>query len=234
MGRILITRSSAQGQEFVNKHCLGAGFEISDFFFEPLIEIKKFGVITPDLEIYDGVIFTSVNACHVLPSDIVDIPVYCVGEVLAKKYKTSKAYATASELVQNILSDYPDGGRRFLYLRGEDVSFDIKAELEQAGHDVADAIAYKAVAAQEFSDEFIWAIRNNEISVITFFSERTAKIFVELAKSANIIDELKTIKVLCISDRMVGCTYSIFGENIELSATPDAYGMAQRLLCMVK
>ncbi len=223
MGSILITRSPEQGQEFVGKHCLSAGLEIADFLFEPLIEIEQLNVNMPDLKNYDGVILTSSNACSAIPNDIT-----------CRQFHISESHPTASDIAKAILVESNDRGRRYLYIRGEDISFDMKGELEKVGHYVDELITYRAVAAQKFSDEFLAAVKNNEISVITFFSKRTAEIFVELAQVSNMINDLKTIKVLCISNRMIKCLHSVFDKNIEISATPDARSMARHLLCMVK
>ncbi len=210
MRKILITRPKAQGLNFARQTCL----DMDDFLFEPLIEIRLIDVTLPDLNIYDGVIITSAHAKDALPESI-------------KCYSVGDYAPTAKELAVRIIRDNPNEMLRLLYIRGADVAFDMKYALSE--HKIDELISYEAVAAHALSDELIASFKNGNIGAIAFFSKRTAEIFVKLAQKADILDNMKDIKALCISNSMVECLYSIFGDNIKVSHSPDLQGMLRMI-----
>ncbi len=184
------------------------------FLFEPLIEIKYLDITLPDLSIYDGVITTSIHAKASLPYNY---PCYDIGD-----------YApTAKELVNRVIRDNQDKNLRLLYIRGADISFDMKEALSQ--YHVDELISYEAVAIDCFSNELVESFKNNGISTVIFFSKRTSEIFVRLAVKHDVMGYLGNIKALCISDSMVECLYPVFGNNIEVSNSPDAQAMARMM-----
>ncbi len=195
-----------------------SGMDMNDFLFEPLLEVNYFDITLPNLDIYDGIITTSNHAKKALPKDChKDLSCYSVGD-----------YApTASELANKIINDNYGRNLRLLYIRGKDIAFDMSGALSD--HHIDEIISYEAVASYNLSDEVIHAFKVKEINAVTFFSKRTAEIFVKLAREANILDNINDIKALCISDSMVECLYPIFGDNIEVSNHPNAREMAQMI-----
>ncbi len=203
-----------QGLSFVQKLCQDIpDIDISNFLFEPLIEIHQRKVILPDLDIYDGVIVTSRHGKCALPENY-------------KCYSVGDYAPTARALTKRIIDENQNKKLHLLYLRAKDISFDMKSELENSGHEVDELMSYEAVANYKFSSEFLVALRNNEISAITFFSKRTAEIFIKSVHKYKIIDDLKEINLLCISDSVLECLNSIFENNIEASSRNDAIGVA--------
>ncbi len=206
--KILITRPKEQGLDFAQKTKL----DMDSFFFEPLIKIKYLDVTLPDLDLYDGVITTSNHAKKILPDNY---PCYDIGNYAPR----------AKDLADKIIRENRDKNLHLLYIRGVDISFDMKKALNQ--YHVDELINYKAIAVNGFSNELIRAFKDGDIKVITFFSKRTAEIFVKLAIQHGILHYLNDIKALCINNGMVECLYPVFGNNIEISNSPNARAMAQ-------
>ncbi len=206
--KIVITRPKEQGLNFARQTCL----DMDSFFFEPLIKIKYLDVTLPDLDLYDGVITTSIHAKAVLPDNY---PCYDIGNYAPR----------AKDLADKIIRENRDKNLHLLYIRGADISFDMKEALSQ--YQVDEIINYKALAVNGFSSELIQAFKSGNIGAVTFFSKRTAEIFVKLAISQGVLHYLSDIKALCISSSMVECLHPVFGNNIEVSNSPNARAMAQ-------
>ena len=180
----------------------------------------------------DGVIITSIHALSALPDNLLHVPVYCVGEsvrvaLLEKGVSDIVMQPTAADLAEEIIAQNSRGQLHFQYFRGKHIAFDMKGALEQHGHTIEGIITYDAVAATQFSDNFLTVLQNKEIAAITFFSKRTAEIFVRLARDSDILDNLKGIRALCIAPRVVESLYPVFGKNIDVADSPDSCGMLQ-------
>ncbi len=229
--KIVITRPKEQGRAFIERleDC-----NSSEFLLEPLLNIQFLSVSLPDSELYDGVIVTSIHSVDIFASADpawLEKRFYCVGESVAAALKNKGVEniclvtSVAIDLAQKIGTLCVPEKTRFLYLRGKDVAFDMKNALMDAGDDVDELICYEAIAATKFSDTFIKALKNHEIAAITFFSKRTAFAFLECVRVSDVHKDLKGIKALCISEGVLECLHSIFGQNIVVSDTPDADGM---------
>ena len=229
--KIVITRPKEQGRAFIERleDC-----NSSEFLLEPLLDIQFLSVSLPDSNSYGGVIVTSIHSVdifhHADPAWL-EKRFYCVGESVAAALRDRGAKnisliaPMANELAQEIRKQGDCENLHLLYLRGKDVAFDMKNALENVSSDVDELICYEAIAATQFSDTFLRALNNHEIAAITFFSKRTAFAFLECVRVANVQKDLKGIKALCISDGVLECLHSIFGQNIVVSDTPDADGM---------
>ncbi len=233
MKKIVITRPDEQGKIFAERvdFC-----DYRDFFFEPLLNIEKkhapFSL--SDKCDYDGFVVTSIHSVDAFVYSFPDNmykPVYCVGKSVAAAIKERGDYdvrivaPVVTDLVSGIVDLYGSSDTHLLYFRGRDISFDIKSRFKDCNITLDEIICYEALAVQRFSDEFISAIENNEISAITFFSKRTARIFSECVRSHNIQSDLAGIKALCISGGVLEYLNPIFGQDVVVSDTPDADGM---------
>lgn len=231
--KIVITRPEAQGRAFI-EHIEGC--HSSEFLLEPLLDIQFLSVSLPDSNSYDGVIITSIHSVDIFHSADpawLKKRFYCVGESVAAALRDKGAKnisliaPMANELVQKIIKQGGFENSHLLYLRGKDIAFDVKSALKDADIKIDELVCYEAIAVTKFSDTFIRALNNHEIAAITFFSKRTALAFLECVRASNIQNKLKDIKALCISDGVLECLHSVFGQNIVVSDTPDADGMSR-------
>lgn len=213
MSKILITRAAAQGQKFIDQFCdvYGENYR-SLFFLESMIRIRSLPYTT-DLNSYDAFLATSQNAiCDELP----DKPLYRVGD---------DGISNVQDLVEHVRNLKRNKNDSYLYLRGRDVRFDLKSELASHGYLVDEVITYEALAAEHFSKNVLGLFNASDVKSVTFFSRRTADVFVQLSKEYEVMPHLKEIKVLCISDGVLDFTYTKYFKDVRVAKKPDAHGM---------
>jgi uroporphyrinogen-III synthase len=110
---------------------------------------------------------------------------------------------------------------------------DITAALAAYGYDIQSVIIYAAVPVCT-PDKFGHIFRDTKIAAVTFFSARTAHVFLECLMACAKTDpavQLEDIKFLCISDFVLKCVQEhaagVHPENISVSDTPDTQGMME-------
>ena len=255
--KIVITRANHQAQAFASAILNRiSGVSMNDFVFEPMSEIIHFPFNPTKFEDYDGIIMTSMNAVVSLGLNapardlLVDKPFYCVGEHTKQKILGLGAQnvdicePTGEDLSKamqkaNILNK--DDGQKLLYMRGRNIAFDIKAALlETKGKDgplgsVEEVMCYEARAVDRFSPNIQELLEPDNIGLMTFFSKRTAEVFVklwneEIEKEAGYKDGIKGVKVLCISQKVAEVVHDVFGKSACVVAkTPSMVGMVDKL-----
>lgn len=255
--KIVITRANHQAQAFaaaiVNRV---GGVSMNDFVFEPMSEIIHFPFHPSKFAEYDGIIMTSMNAAVSLGLNapardlLADKPFYCVGEHTKQKILSVGAQdvalckPTAEELAKVMLKDCvlaAYGGKKFLYLRGRNIFYDIKeALLANRGKQTADSsidevICYEARAVERFSPNIQDMLAPEAVGLITFFSKRTAEVFVklwneEIEKEEGYKEALKGVKALCISSKVAEVVQGVFGKSsCVVAKTPSMAGMIDKL-----
>lgn len=236
MRKVLITRAEEQAQEF--SRVLKAkidGVTDNDLLMEPILHIhKNMDVALPYLSNFSIIIVTSVHGCDLIPTRTEEfIPqFYCVGTatasaLIAKGYQPGIVMQSAKDLVDTVSARHSGERERILYLKGRNVSVDIKTSLALVGHKVQECEVYRADLAEKFSVRFLLALKSKDIGAISFFSSRTANHFGEMIDDMGISGAMSGIKALCISDAVVGCLHPVFVGNSIVAPTPDLSGMVK-------
>jgi len=255
--KILITRANHQAQAFaatVVNH--SNGINMNDFVFEPMSEIVHFPFNTSKFEEYGGIIMTSMNAAVSLELNapardlLADKPFYCVGEHTKQKViglgagDVAICAPTPKKLSDEMLKADKvrlSDGKKFLYMRGRDVAFDLKTALvededtQRYNNRVDEIVCYEARAVERFSPNIAEALLPDDVGLITFFSKRTAEVFVrlwneELDKESEFTDSINGVKALCISQDVADCVEDLFGKSACLVAkTSNMTGMIDKI-----
>ena len=155
----------------------------------------------------DAIIITSKHGVQALAllTDLRDMFLLCVGEATANIAiqlgfdRVSVTGETVEHLVDYILDCY-DEDSRFLYISGEHITTDLSEELSVRGMEVERIAAYEAIASEALSDTLVEQIRRGQIGSLTFFSVRTADIFLKLAEKSDILDSIKKMEAFCLSE----------------------------------
>ena len=255
--KILVTRANHQAQAFAAAivNCI-SGISMNDFIFEPMTNIVHFPFNTSKFEDYGGIIMTSMNAAVSLGLNapvrdlLADKPFYCVGEHTQQKILSVGAsdvaicMPTAEELAKEMLKAdkvYITDGKKFLYMRGRDVILDIKEVLtedkknEQYHNRVDDIVCYEARAVERFSPNIAEALLPCDVGLITFFSKRTAEVFVKLweealEKECEYKEAMDGVKALCISQDVAEIVHELFGKSACIvSKKPDMVSMIDQI-----
>ncbi|MCB1652254.1 MAG: uroporphyrinogen-III synthase [Alphaproteobacteria bacterium] len=226
---ILITRPHDQAR----KTALDLEQKGYKTFCEPMLDICPLEYAAPDLSIYNAIIFTSAQAVRLFGNTAPDANtkrIYCVGKQTHKHAKnlgftqTLCAQGSAENLANLIIRNEPYGSK-LLHVRGEDIAYDLSPALKNKGIICEPLILYKASPRQKLSEECVKKLQSGQISAATFYSARTAKIFMHLVKQEGIEDCLKNIKPLCISQTVLGCVQPKLWSKAYSAETPDRNGM---------
>lgn len=183
-------------------------------------------------DIPDVLIFTSANAARHfnIPPQVLSQTAFCNGEQ-TEDILRSKGFrdvccikGTAESLgrqIIGILQTYT----KVLYVRGEDVNYDLSGLFREAGLIVAERIVYRAVLEPRLSGDVISALRANTVQAISFFSKRTALHFIDLCRQEGFADKLSKLAVLPISEAVLECVRPVCGGQAYIAKTPDRQGM---------
>ncbi len=244
-GLIVVTRPEPDASDYADE-LKAQGYSV---LVEPMLKIVSCDFEVPDMSDYHGVLLTSANAIRAFMDRVenfdldFNIPVYCVGKhtAAAAQYagflNVISVDGIGADLLVYVLGLEDVQGKRFLHLCGDHVAFPLVERLKDKGVH-SDALAvYRSKAVQEFSSEFIDALRNGDIEAVTFFSKRTAQVFVGLIAESDseseICERLCGIKALSISQSVVECVRVLRWGVSYVSETPDRAGIMALLKAYV-
>jgi len=215
---VLITRPLVAAKR--TEHAFqSAGFET---WIDPVLTVMPTRVaITPDT--YEAIITTSGNGVESLAARTHDrdTPIFCAGSASA---------AIARELgFTSVLYPVTPGGRalisiirespfkRFAYVRGEVV----KIDLAQAFQDMADVhvatyITYKTVPTAAWKHETIALFESGKITAITFYSEYSAQVTLDLLSRHDLMHDTRAITALCFSDAIAKVIQGLAWRNVDV------------------
>jgi uroporphyrinogen-III synthase len=173
----IITRQLEESQELA-KTLLTKGYQP---VIEPLFTIKLYDDININKD-YDYYIITSKNAARWLknnhhPQKAIIAVGDATSEELAKyNHNIINCSGTAKDIANYIRINIPISSK-ILYLRGQNIAFNIKQNLDN--YNIDETIIYKSVATDNFSNNTKQICESDNI--IIFLSAKTAEIFVKLA-----------------------------------------------------
>jgi uroporphyrinogen-III synthase len=90
-------------------------------------------------------------------------------------------------------------GAPLLYLAGEDRSGDLGGELATLGMKARTVVVYRAVQAEVFPAPAREALLADAIDGVLHFSRRSARVYVDCAKAAGILDRAMAPSHYCLS-----------------------------------
>lgn len=187
LNTILLTRPYQESQALAKKltkigyHCL----------IYPLLTIQPCPLERKD---FDAYIITSRQALHALKALQLPthMPLFCIGAETAKEARKAgfQTYYTG-KTVSDMLSFFAPPNStylpyNFLYARSDTISHDLATSLRKIGYTITEQIAYETVATKTLSPEIMERLQQDAFAYITFFSKRTAQIFLNLLKDNQI------------------------------------------------
>ncbi len=240
---ILITRPVEESRVFARK-LKQEGFNPK---IEPMLEIAWVDFDIPDMDMYQGLVFTSVNAVRGMAAQMkarhirrVEVPCYCVGDRTAKEARARgfvqaiSAKGTADDLVELVAKRAKDKALPLLYVRGVHTARPVDKMLKNLGFRIDSIVVYEAKPVKTLSPGCITAIRNKQITGITFFSKRTLETFLREVKKNGLLKEFFGIKLLALSESMLECVRSYRQVKTYAAQTPDAAGMMRLIQKLYK
>jgi uroporphyrinogen-III synthase len=204
---ILITRplaDAANMQEILQK----SGHEVC---LEPMLGVNILSPKIPESNFY---ITTSNHAEGFVPQHGQHLSIPQNGE-------------NASELLNFILANFSAADGKFTYLRGNEITLDIKTALQDAGFDADEVVVYKTTKPAEFSQNLLDKIY--QIKVATFFSAASLTNFLELVKKHNLKEAIKGITLLALSDKIATKCGKYDFKEIFVADLPNQQSLIEKL-----
>lgn len=186
----------------------------------------------------DTLIITSANALKALEeasSQQFDLPVYTVGASTAEKARAmgfkqvhyGGEDATALSATLRITFENRKKKVRLLYPSGYVVSHDMAATLAASGIEVQRVVLYDAHSVECFSEPTLAMFKEGVIDAIMFYSTRSASIFVQLTREAEIEKRLGSIDALVMSQRVAAELSSLSFAAVKVARRPTQTSMIE-------
>ncbi len=185
-------------------------------YIEPILTLRYLHPNISEYE-FDIVISTSKNSVKAFSNiyKVDDLSIVTVGNATMQTAKdlgfaeVISADGSTDDLISLIKKLY-SREVKFLYIRGQEISCDLKKKLFDAGFNMKEVILYKMIAKKNLSHRCKNLLSTSKVNGIIFLSAHTARIFCSLilksqlsdimnnmvayVMSKNIADNLKTIK----------------------------------------
>jgi uroporphyrinogen-III synthase len=189
---------------------------------------------------YGAVIVTSANALrgitsHLKDSTLLKLPLFAVGE--------HTAAAARSAGFENVIPANGDAGSlrdlvaasvktkelkkasTLLYLAGADLARDLAGELGERGFSVVTHTTYRMSAVASLPRDVCDAFASNGIEAVLHYSRRSARAFLEAARSAGVEITALAIPQCCISDGVASVIRDAGATQVMVAASPDENGL---------
>ena len=116
-----------------------------------------------------------------------------------------------------------------LHPGGKILYCNITDKLCHEGFDARKLTLYESIAAREIAPHIAESFRNGIITHVTLFSTRTAEIFVELMKNAQLDAALSTCTCLCLSDAISKIVQPLHWREIKIATEPTTEKLIELL-----
>lgn len=222
MKSILLTRplSDSLNTRNILKKC---GYKV---YIEPLFTIKYLQHDVPIHE-FDVVISTSKNSIKAFSQSCKthDLPMITVGNSTMQAAKDlgfadiTSADGDVDGLISFIKASYSDK-TRFLYIRGQEVSCDLKKKLSEENFNIKETILYKTIIKKNLTNRCKNLLLNGKVNSAAFFSSRTARIFCSLILKSGLSDVMKNMTAYTMSKNIADSLKSIKWKKIITARLP--------------
>ncbi|WCR58465.1 uroporphyrinogen-III synthase [Wolbachia endosymbiont of Ctenocephalides felis wCfeJ] len=195
-------------------------------YIEPIFTVKY---LHPDISAYefDVVISTSKNSVKAF-SQICKVDNLTIVTVGNSTMQTAKdlgfsdiisADSNVDGLISFIKNHYSTEVK-FLYIRGQEVSCDLKKRLSEEGFNVREVILYKTIIKRSLTNRCKNLLSGGEINSVVFFSSQTARIFCSLVLKGGLSNATGNIIAYTMSKNIADSLKSVKWKKIVTSRLP--------------
>src|SRR5580704_8548121 len=185
---------------------------------------------------YGAIIVTSANALrglepHLKGSRLLKLPLFAVGERTAAAARgigfenVIAADGDATTLRDLVLAGVKAKELKkaspLLYLAGADLARDLSGELGERGFTVVTHTTYRMAPVSGLPRETSEAFAANGIDAVLHYSRRSARAFIEAARSAGVEISALAIPQCCISDAVAAVVRDAGATQVLVAASPD-------------
>jgi uroporphyrinogen-III synthase len=195
---------------------------------EPILEIETLKAEYDGLQAGQGIIITSIHALDIFQKSHTtrDYNLYVVGSRVEKAAQEAGftsikgVFQTVQDLVDTLKEIRPS--IPLTYLRGVDISLDVKAALPFSINEIT---VYKAIPAEQLSLSLLNALDRRDVAATLFYSARGAQNFADLIQQYDRTLRLKETKALCLADSMVKSLSVLPFSSVQVAKAPDRENM---------
>lgn len=235
MPKLLITRPAYSFEKSAHDF-KKLGFEI---LHAPMLRIEAIDFDPVDTNDFGGFIFSSQHAVRLfakthIGDGKIKQPAFCVGTTTADAaYRCGftnvhNAGRDADALIEMIAGIYKNHQLPLLYVRGEDISTELKNVEALKAIKIKERIVYGAQKSTHFPDDVMAALQNEEIDMVTFYSVRTAENFRTLIQKNGLEQQIARTKSLCISAGVLEYVSDLKWSETYVSEQPDHKHMIEK------
>jgi uroporphyrinogen-III synthase len=193
---------------------------------------------------YGAIIVTSANALraimpHLAGSRLLNLPLFAVGEHTASvardagfgEVMTAKGDAAAlRELVTSaVKSKQLKKAGTLLYLAGADLARDLSGELGEKGFTVVTHTTYRMVPVASLPREICDAFVANRIEAVLHYSRRSARAFLDAARSGGVEISALALPQCCISAAVATILRDAGAQQVTAAANADENALFEAL-----
>ncbi len=235
--RVLLTRPVDEAQRTANR--------LRMFGFEPLVAPVLDIEPLSDAPIGEGpwgaVIMTSGNAARALMTharcgELAALPLFAVGHQTAAAGKIAgftdivSSDGDSGDLVRLLTRRIADHAKPLLYLAGNDIARDLAGELATRGVKVETVVLYRASAMTAFTADVVTALQAGDIDAVMHYSRRSTAIFVDCARSGDLLPQIKALRHFCLSERAAEPLRQAGTPDIRIARKPNEQALMDLLL----
>ena len=172
---------------------------------------------------YDGVFLTSRNAAHIIKVlDNKEIPVFCVGSSTAKLARfygakniivgNSDAFSLASKI-----KDFLPKSSNIIWPSNNQLKDNVYKTMQANVTNIDKEIIYSNYSLERIDQVSHSVITKKQVSVVLFFSLKSAEMWIELINKSNLFKFLENIHFVGINDLIINYLNDLCLSNLFLS-----------------
>jgi uroporphyrinogen-III synthase len=195
----------------------------------PVLTIAIQGVRPPDR--WSATVLTSRNAIQACPVSMHEHPVFAVGTATATEatnagfthvFNADGDAAALADLIANTLSPR-DGTLVLPVAQGQ--GRELTASLRQHGFSVLRRVAYRAAPVDTLPEAAASCLAKRKVGTVMLFSGETSRHFVRLLRTANLVDSIRDVEAVSISERAAVALRPLPWRRIRVAAKPNQDAM---------
>jgi uroporphyrinogen-III synthase len=195
-------------------------------------------------ERYSAIIVTSANALraiapHLTGSRLLKLPLFAVGEHTASAARdagfgevlTAKGDAAVLRdlVLASVKTKQLKKAATLLYLAGADLARDLAGELGEKGFTVVTHTTYRMVPASSLPREICDAFVANRIEAVLHYSRRSARAFLDAARSGGVEISALALPQCCISSAVASILRDAGATQVTAAAQADENALFEAL-----
>jgi uroporphyrinogen-III synthase len=194
---------------------------------------------------YDAVIVTSANALraferHPSGQRLLKLPLFAVGEHTAKAARDAgfgnviaadgDVAALRDAVLAGVKAKHLKKAGTLLYLAGADLARDLAGDLGQRGFTVVTHTTYRMIPVAELPPGAREGFGANQIAAVLHYSRRSARAFLQAARTGGVEISALAIPQCCISDAVASVVRDAGATQVLTASRPDENALLEALM----